>query len=268
MARKSRPSKSRTSKSRPSKMGRKWTQDDVLAYKIKVVYQDLQTFFGVTDLPPPNAEWSVRGNSFSAQDFATAKEPVTPHMFRYMNIVTDPDNRESHTISFVRELFNMVCYPNVARRTETMTWLKLRHLTSQGRPPQIDVCIMDNSFVIHLVVKVDRHSRGFDPEARLISDAIAAFHNDNIMRVKRLGTDPLTSKVMPGIVMDGTMPTFYKIPITAELVKAVESGKRPEEETVVHAYIPEVPRPEEGMKSLDNRHIILSCFEAFRQFLP
>jgi len=119
-----------------------------------------------------------------------------------------------------------------------------------------------------LVVKVHRHSRGFDPEPRLISDVIAAFHNNNNMvRVKHLGTEPLASKVMPGIVMDGTMPTFYKIPVTPELVRAVESGERPEEETVVHAYRPEVPSPEEGMGPLDNRHIILSCFEAFRQFL-
>ncbi|KAI0285415.1 hypothetical protein BGY98DRAFT_945822 [Russula aff. rugulosa BPL654] len=84
------------------------------------------------------------------------------------------------------------------------------------------------------------------------------------MRVKRLGTNPLISKVMPGIVMDGTMPTFYKIPITPELVTAVESGECPEQETIVYAYRPEVPRPEEGMKPLDNRHIILPCFESFQ----
>lgn len=118
-----------------------------------------------------------------------------------------------------------------------------------------------------LVVRVDRYSRGFDLEPRLISDAIAAFHNDNIMRMERLRTTPLASKVMPGIVMHGTMPTFYKIPITTELVKAVEAGEQPEQETVVHACVPEVPQPEEGMKPLDNRNIILSCFEAFRKFL-
>ncbi len=118
-----------------------------------------------------------------------------------------------------------------------------------------------------MVVKVDRHSRGFDPEPRLISDVIAAFHNDKLKCVKSLGTNPLASKVMAGIVMGGSMPTFYKIPVTPELVRAVESGERPEEETVVHAYRPEVPRPEEGMRPLDNRPIILSCFEAFRQLL-
>jgi hypothetical protein len=126
---------------------------------------------------------------------------------------------------------------------------------------------MDHTNAVLLVVKVDSHLRGSDPESRLISGAIAAFHNDNIMRVKRFGTDPLTSKVITGIVVDGTMPTFYRIPITAELATAVESGEQPEHETIVGMYRPEVPAPEEGMKLLANRHIILACFEALKQFL-
>jgi hypothetical protein len=158
-------------------------------------------------------------------------------------------------------------FANEPQKRDVSLRLKLQYMPSQGRPPQVDVCIADESTAILLVIKVDRHPREFDPEPRLISDAIVAFHNDNIMRVNRLGTNPLTSKVMPGIVMDGTMPTFYKIPITPELVRAVESGEHPKQETVVYAYHPEVPRPEEGIKPLDNRYIILSCFEAFRQFL-
>ena len=60
------------------------------------------------------------------------------------------------------------------------------------------------------------------------------------MRVKRLGsTEPLSGKVILGMVMDGTMPTFYKISITPELVRAVESGEQPEQETVIHAYLPD-----------------------------
>jgi hypothetical protein len=273
MARNSRSSKTRPSKSRPSKMGRKWTQDDFLAYKIKVVYQDLETFFGVTDLPLPNNienPGSLKRHPFSAQDFANAKEPGTSSILRYMNHITratDPENRKSNTIALVRELLDLLYYTDVAQKREMMMWLKLQYLASQGKPPQVDICIMHEFTSILLVVKVDRQSRGFDPEPRLISDTIAVFHNDNIMRVKRLGTDPLISKVMPGIVMKGSMPTFYKILVTPELVKAVESGERPEEETIVHAYRPEVPSPEEGMKPLDNRYIILSCFEAFRKFL-
>jgi hypothetical protein len=247
-------------------MGRRWTQDDVLAYNIKVVYQDLQTFFGVTDLPPPNTESRI----FTARDFATAVEPGTSHMLRHMDRITraaDGDNKRSSTIDLVRELFEVIHYPNLAQKREMTMYHTLRYLRSCGRPPQLDIGIMHDFTTISLVVKVNKHSPWFEPEPRLISDVIAAFQNDNIVRVKRLGIDPLISKVMPGIVMDGSMPTFYKIPVTHELVRAVESGKRPEDETVVYAYRPRVPKPEEGMRPLDNRQIILSCFEAFRQLL-
>ena len=67
--------------------------------------------------------------------------------------------------------------------------------------------------------------------------------------------------------MNGIMPTFYKIPVTPELITGVEAGEQPEQEAVVYAYRPEVPRPEERMRPLDNCPIVLSCFEAFRQFL-
>jgi hypothetical protein len=188
-------------------------------------------------------------------------------MLLSMNDPMESGNRESGTIDFVTHLFNVVRYPDANQYRYLMIKPSLRYLASPGKPPQVDVCIRDRTKAIILVVKVDIHLRGSDPEARLISEAIAAFHNDNIRRVKHLGTDPLTSKVMPGIVMDGTMPTFYKIPITTELVTSVESGDRPEQDTIVYTYRPEVPRPEEGMRPLENRSIILSCFEAFRQFL-
>jgi hypothetical protein len=250
-------------------MGRKWTQDDLLAYKIKVVYQDRTTFFGMTDLPPPD----VASDALTAHHFSSSKDRWTRAMLFNMDHVTDPKtdpvNIAPETVSFVRDIFNITNYPDVAKERFEILWTKLPYLgiASPGRPPGVDICITDDDDIILLIAKVARPSRGFDPEPRLISDAIAAFHNDNIMRVKRLGTNPIASKVMPGIVMNGIMPTFYKIPITAELVTAVEAGENPEQETIVYAYLPEVPRPEEGMRPLDNRYIILSCFEAFKQFL-
>ena len=269
MARKSRLSKSCPSKSRPSNMGRKWTQDDVLAYNIKVVYQDLTTFFGVIDLPPPD----VANDAITAPDYSTAKNDFWAcAMLSQMENLLDPDSnhsREHQTIDFIIALFNVLGYLDVAKRRQTTLRPNLRYLASQGRPPVLDICLRDDldSGAIILVVKVHKHTREFDPEPRLISDAIAAFHNDNIRRMKDLGTDPIASKVMPGIVMDGSMPTFYKIPVTPELVRAVESGKRPEQETVLYACRPEVPRPEQFMKPLDNRYIILSCYEAFKHFM-
>ena len=72
---------------------------------------------------------------------------------------------------------------------------------------------------------------------------------------------PRTRKVMPGIVMTGTM--LYQIPVTADLVYKVRHGlfhAQPVEVLVFHVPV----QNRGGMKQLDNRHIILSCFEAFK----
>jgi hypothetical protein len=71
---------------------------------------------------------------------------------------------------------------------------------------------------------------------------------------------------MPGIVMTGTLPTFFKIPVTQSLLYHIACGIRPPKETRVTYCFPLVParRRTEGMKPLDNRREILKCFEAFK----
>ena len=110
-----------------------------------------------------------------------------------------------------------------------------------------------------------------DPEPQLIAEAIAAFQTNNTRRTRVLGQNAIDTNVIPGIVLAGSSPTFYKIPITAELAQAVELGLFPATPTVVYAHLPVVPCPacrlSEGMKPLDNRVQILSCYEAFKQFV-
>ncbi len=73
---------------------------------------------------------------------------------------------------------------------------------------------------------------------------------------------------MPGIVMVGTSPAFFKIPITQTLSDHIAHGTYPPAETRVTYCYPPVPRParrhSEGMKPLDNRREMLKCYEAFK----
>src|SRR6266850_3885298 len=84
---------------------------------------------------------------------------------------------------------------------------------------------------------------------------------------------PYQFKIMPGIILNGTSPTFYKIPVSKNLVTAVQDGHYPKQETVVLAHRPAVvpsarrPCSDEGMNPLDNRRLIFSCFEAFKRFV-
>ena len=51
----------------------------------------------------------------------------------------------------------------------------------------------------------------------------------------------MPTKVFAGIVMSGTAPTFYKIPVTQELVDAISCAQHPPTQIVVDKLVPPVP---------------------------
>jgi hypothetical protein len=69
---------------------------------------------------------------------------------------------------------------------------------------------------------------------------------------------------MPGIVMAGTSPSFFKIPVSQTLSTHIASGTYPLEETPVTFCCPPLPDPSNGMKPLGNRHEIFRYYEAFK----
>jgi hypothetical protein len=107
-----------------------------------------------------------------------------------------------------------------------------------------------------------------EAEPQLIAEAIAAFYENNRRR-RDLGIRTVPSKVFAGIVMSGTAPTFYKIPVTEELVDAITCAQHPPNQTVIDKLVPPVPRlhsyMSDGMIPLENRRIVIQCLEAFKQ---
>ena len=190
-----------------------------------------------------------------------------------MELAVNPrPDEESAVGDFTVQLFKAVKYTSQAEGRVSRTRKSLSFWASgQQKQAKTDVCIMDDSGILLLMQEDKRHMGGSDPEPQVVAEAIAVFHSNNETRVRALDLPPLTSKVIPCITMNRTMPTFYKIPATANLLRAIQLGEYPEEETVVYAHLPPVPRParrySEGMKPLDNRHVVLSCFEAFKSFM-
>ncbi|KAJ6477670.1 hypothetical protein C8R45DRAFT_766620, partial [Mycena sanguinolenta] len=80
---------------------------------------------------------------------------------------------------------------------------------------------------------------------------------------------PVTDKVFPGIVMIGSAPTFYLIPVSEALVSAVRRGQYPSIPTVIKKLRPPVNDMreyiEKGMESLSNRRLMFQVLGAFRQ---
>jgi hypothetical protein len=90
----------------------------------------------------------------------------------------------------------------------------------------------------------------------------------NNLRRSESGLPPLETQDIPGIVMVGTAPIFYRITVTAALIDALATSTHPVESTIVLKCIPSVPNPVnysiQGMRPLENRRVILQCFEAFK----
>jgi len=178
---------------------------------------------------------------------------------------------ESAVGDFAVALFESLGYLNRPRAIRTRKELRF-FICGEFKYAKPDICIIDrNANDVILLVQEDKRFGGdINPHGQLIAEAIAAFQNNNARR-RSVGLDPWNSKVIPGIILTGTSPSFFKIPVTQELVQSVGRGQYPSTPTIITGHVPDIPRPNrrfsEGMKPLDNRRAILQCYEAFKKFV-
>ncbi|KZT29896.1 hypothetical protein NEOLEDRAFT_1153750 [Neolentinus lepideus HHB14362 ss-1] len=225
-----------------SKSGNDWGPNDLVAYNIRIVHQDFATFFGVPDSPVLH----VDDEFLTAQDAAAARRDAPFLLLRIMEfaMATVP-GEESAVDNFAVELFKALHYigRDVGRIVRTRKDLPF-WVCGEERHVQTDVCVMDSTAILLLIQEDKRHMDRTDPEPQLVAETIAAFYNNNQTRMQTLDQAPVASKVIPGITM---------------------------KETVLYSHYPVVPRPAcryaEGMKPLDNRRVILACYEVFKQCL-
>ncbi|PFH50005.1 hypothetical protein AMATHDRAFT_75875 [Amanita thiersii Skay4041] len=204
-------------------------------------------FFDVNPLPHPIVPDELLTNLTA--DNMKIDENYKP--LRYMDMAMFPvPGEESAVVDFAT--FRL---PTVNRRSHVKT----------------DVCIVDSNDDILLLIQEDKqYMEPKDSVPQLIAEAIAAFQANNHRRAV-LGQRPIDHKVIPGIILKGTAPVFYKIPVTTQLAESVALGVYPSALTVVHTHLPAMGRwarrQNEGMKPLNNRATMLSCYEAFKRFV-
>ncbi|KAI6139803.1 hypothetical protein BKA82DRAFT_15700 [Pisolithus tinctorius] len=237
---------------RSAKSGNDWTSHELAAYNIVVEYQNAATF-GTDNLPQPTVNPAI----LTATLPDDAADDGDYYLLRSMDLAMSPAPAEESAVDdFAVLLLRALGYTPRGRVVRTRKVIPLI-ICGEARHVKTD--------------EDKRHLDSSDPEPQLIAEAIAAFAANNQTRQRTLNQPPLNSKVMAGITMKGTAPIFYKILVTAALAGSVASGVYPQVATTVYAHVPNVPRPNrrwrEGMQPLDNRQVILSCYEAFRQFV-
>jgi len=253
---------------RTAKSGSDWTVNELDAYNITIVPQNSSTFFGRDILPLPN-------HHLDLTERLTADEMENEDSYqvvRYMDLAMDPiPGEESAVDDFAMHLLRTMGYAGRAIGRDLRSRKDIPFLIcGEWKHAKTDVCVIDRREILLLVQEDKRHKEPGDPYPQLIAEAIAAVQSNNRMRIQ-LGLEALDFKVMAGIVMIGTSPTFFKIPVTRDLMAAVQRGQYPDTPTVVAMHQPQLPRAlrrlSEGMRPLDNRRVIVACLEAFKQFV-
>ncbi|KIJ34853.1 hypothetical protein M422DRAFT_263037 [Sphaerobolus stellatus SS14] len=78
----------------------------------------------------------------------------------------------------------------------------------------------------------------------------------------------LDTMVFLGTIFMGTYSLFFRIPISKALNKALERGVMPKEPTYIYCYKPQLNVSNDDLLSVKNCENIVSCFEAFKRFVP
>ncbi|KAF8874855.1 hypothetical protein BD779DRAFT_1565425 [Infundibulicybe gibba] len=257
---------------RSAKSGSKWAPNDLRAFNIQVVLQDAFSFFNLQELPVPQNIPHAIWNSVTPPPAAQLSKTERLFFGYLEDAVTMPPEEESLVKDFVAFLLGMLDYDAGSRIVHTRKEMPF-YMCGSRVDAKVDVTVIERDplFQYILLVQEDkRYQTGDDPEPRLIAEAIAAFHQNNRSReISRL--PPIESQTFPAITIVGTAATFYKITITQDLLFAVETGQYPTNATVIYRFVPRVPDigkyPSKGMIPLENRRLVLQCFEAFKQFM-
>ncbi|KAI0274229.1 hypothetical protein BGY98DRAFT_995401 [Russula aff. rugulosa BPL654] len=241
---------------RSAKSASKWTLNDLDSYNITLKELDPCSFFGLQGLPQPSVDHELLENV----DAGAMQQVDHAQLINYLDYAMTPEGGKSAVIDFVFRLFRPLGYVHLGQYAHKRVDLPLS-ICGENRHAETSVCIINHSqesnHIVLLVqaVKRSKHEPVNTP-AQLVAEAVAAFNKNNAKR-EAIGHPPLAEQVIPAIIMVGTSPVFYKIPVTRTLSTHIRHGTYPPEETRVTYCYPIVPRP-------SSWHEILKCYEAFK----
>ncbi|GLB42845.1 hypothetical protein LshimejAT787_1202940 [Lyophyllum shimeji] len=245
-----------------------WTSEQLEAYNIAIREQNQSIFFDGA-LP----DYHGPAGFIQYENRIQGLDPDSLSLMKHLDLLEDtrdeggPDTGD--LVEFVATLVRTLGYETEDALVQTYKAVPLV-ICGAPTPATADACLLDtNTKTIQLLIHEDKtHVKPYNEEAALVAQAIGAFQKNNRRRVDDMLLEPLNLQVIPGIIMLGSLPKFYKIPITAELDRCVRHGEWPTVKTTVLRHTPRLPgSTNSGMRTLDNREFLLRCFEGFKRYV-
>ena len=246
-----------------SKSGSDWTTNDLLAY-IRVSLQSPDGFYG-QPLSTAVSLSSLDSHLLSGTLGTQGLSDETYRLLQYLDLASRANPGQDSAIDdFAREILCVLGYEQRGLLLRSRYAIPLLISGDPNRSALTDVCLLQGSYTILLVVQEDKTTvSARDPEPQVIAEAIATFQCNNRSRT-RLGELELESMTIPCIAMIGTRPIFYLVPVTRELSEAVATAQYPRSPTIVKRCVVNSRRLSEDMETPDFRQLALRQYAAFR----
>ena len=250
---------------RPAESGGDWNDNKLDTYNIRISTLPPSDFF---PLPLPSLD-DIDPGILSPPGGAVSRE-AAGFLIRLKCATPARATQESYVAGFAMETLRLLDFDGWTSSTVSTRRTMPLIVCGETNPVPTDLCLIHAfSDTILLVVATDNTlTNRVNAEARAIAGAIAAFQMNNDRRID-CNLDPLDTMTIPCITMANTRPTFYLVPVTAALSKAVILGQGPTTQTVVFRC-PTLGRPPQagadiGMEDLEYRGQALRHFLAFKE---
>ena len=254
---------------RSAKSSGDWTTNDLLAYNITVSSQSPETFYSepLPDIANLATFYDIDPNLLSGTLGTQGLSNETYCLLEYLDLASRPNSdQESAVHDFAREILRALRYELRGSLLRSRHTIPLLISGDPNRSAPTSVCLIQGRSGI-ILIPVIQEDTPVDPEPKVIASAIATFQYNSRLQA-RLGKEKLDSMSIPCITMSGTRPTFYVVPVTRELSKAVHTGQYPASTTLVKKCIVALNnyRLSEGMESPGFRQVALQHYASFLPF--
>ena len=225
--------------------------------------QPLQMFFFQSDPDPPldHLDPAILTSPINADD--PNLSDATADYLAHLDLATHV-TQESAIGDFAAATLKFLGF-NERHATVATRYIIPLTICGETRAAQTEVCIIYRPTTI-LLVLVGTLLDKTNAEAQVVAEAIAAFQFNNAKRAAR-GQPVLEVMTIPCIIMFGTNPTFYLVPVTTELSKAVVTAQYPTTQTRALKCVTVMAhqrRISDGMADTEFRKLALKRFIAFK----
>ncbi|KAG6807071.1 hypothetical protein H0H92_008928 [Tricholoma furcatifolium] len=247
---------------RDLKRGREWTQNDLERLNITIQPHllfpdpDLKIHPAIVNCPPGD-------NSSDIPDSAEVYLGSFSHAI-------DPSSSQPMMDRFLSETLNLLGFDDTPGAMIKTQYPIPFSVDSRDAVAEADICVVHTPSLIILLPLIEDNKftkLGTNAEAVVVAHALAAYEFNNQRRFASF-LPHAPAMIIPCILMTGTRPTFFFVPVTKALSRAVITGERPTTETkVLRCHIPlsDDMSPEVDMADTKYRRLAFKCLLKFKE---